>query len=233
MSRTTVELIPWDHESREHRDRLIDQRIACGWHSDKVQGEWKDEQRAGAKCIYWLAIPKDNPNYESCVKTHNASYPKQASPLVDTAISVRGTDRNPTHQSFHPVGHVSLDMRFPAAESLDLDLPETGAIWIKTLYVSNALQSSGIGRAAMDAVEAMATEEPICARTLMLDTVCKEDQMREDFARGFYGYVPKIANEDWYGRRGYRIVARVPGFYKEVDQGKWKITTVFMRMDLA
>lgn len=85
-------------------------------------------------------------------------------------------------------------MRFPAAESLDLDLPETGAIWIKTLYVSNALQSSGIGRAAMDAVEAMATEEPICARTLMLDTVCKEDQMREDFARGFYGYVPKVSS---------------------------------------
>ena len=85
-------------------------------------------------------------------------------------------------------------MKFPAAEHLDLSLPNTGAIWIKTLYISNALQSSGLGRAAMDAIEAMATEEPICARTLMLDAVCKEDQMREDFARAFYGYVPKVSS---------------------------------------
>lgn len=54
MSRTTVELIPWDAESGEHADRLIEQRKACGWHSDKVEGQWREEQKAGSKCIYWL-----------------------------------------------------------------------------------------------------------------------------------------------------------------------------------
>lgn len=106
---------------------------------------------------------------------------------------MRRTDRTPTRESFHPVGHVALDMRFPAAEHLDLGLPDTGAIWIKTLYISSALQSSGLGRAGMEAIEAMATEKPISARTLMLDTVCKEHQRREDFAMEFYGYVPKVS----------------------------------------
>lgn len=54
MSRTSVELIPWDAESSEHADRLIEQRIACGWHADKVEGQWREEQKAGSKCIYWL-----------------------------------------------------------------------------------------------------------------------------------------------------------------------------------
>jgi hypothetical protein len=35
---------------------------------------------------------------------------------------------------------------------------------------------SGIGRAAMDEVEAMAVREPLLAKTLMLDTVQKDDQ---------------------------------------------------------
>lgn len=122
---------------------------------------------------------------------------QQASPLVDTATSVRRTDRTPTGQSFHPVGHVALDMRFPAAEKLDLGLPETGSIWIKTLYISNALQSSGLGRAGMDAIEAMATQSPICAKTLMLDSVCKEHQTNKEFALGFYGYVPKVSPLDF------------------------------------
>lgn len=54
MSRIAVELVPWDPESQEHAERLIEQRIACGWHADKVEGPWRDAQRAGTKCIYWV-----------------------------------------------------------------------------------------------------------------------------------------------------------------------------------
>lgn len=71
-------------------------------------------------------------------------------------------------------------------------MPDTGTVWIKTLYVSDALQSSGVGRAAMDALEELASDPPFCARTLMLDTISKEDQVREDFATAFYGHVPKV-----------------------------------------
>lgn len=86
----------------------------------------------------------------------------------------------------------------PGLEHLNLDVPDTGVIWIKTLYVSNVLQSSGVGRAAMDALEDMATAEPFCATTLMLDTISKEDQARVDFATAFYGHVPKVSTSPWY-----------------------------------
>lgn len=60
------------------------------------------------------------------------------------------------------------------------------------MYVSHALQNGGLGRAAMDAAEDMATRPPLNARTLVLDTVQKDDQMREDFSVGMYGRVPKV-----------------------------------------
>ena len=159
-------------------------------------------------------MPKDDPNYESRLEAHASTYPKvrpayrsypsrptdtqqQVTPLIDTATTVRGIYRTPTRESFNPVGHISLDMEFPAAEPLGLTPP--GGIWIKSLYVSNALQSSGLGRAAMDALEAMAGKEPLSARALMLDAVCKEDQMREDFATSFYGYLPKVCFTELQG----------------------------------
>lgn len=114
------------------------------------------------------------------------------------------------------MGHVSLDMASPGLEHLNLDVPDTGVIWIKTLYVSNVLQSSGVGRAAMDALEKMATTEPFRATTLMLDTISKEDQARVDFATAFYGHVPKVSASPWYqlrspeGSKGDLRVSNVP-----------------------
>lgn len=52
--RAVVDLVPWDHESKEHIQRLIEQRIACKWDAEYVEGPWVEEQRAGDKCIYWL-----------------------------------------------------------------------------------------------------------------------------------------------------------------------------------
>lgn len=49
-----AEFIPWDPKSQRHVDRLIEQRIDCGWHEEKPAGAWKDAQLAGTKCIYWI-----------------------------------------------------------------------------------------------------------------------------------------------------------------------------------
>lgn len=100
--------------------------------------------------------------------------------------------REPSQATFVPIGHISLDSKNKDAERLDLDIPKEGVFWIKTFFVLQSLQSRGIGRAAMDEVESMAVREPLWARTLMLDTVQKEDQMREDFAKATYGVVPKV-----------------------------------------
>ena len=92
-----------------------------------------------------------------------------------------------------PIGHISLDAQNPEAAGIELDLPLEGVYWIKTFFVRQTAQGQGIGRAAMDAVEDMATREPLNARILMLDTVQKDDQKREEFALATYGEVPQVS----------------------------------------
>ncbi|CAG8939415.1 unnamed protein product [Penicillium salamii] len=204
-------LIPWDAESQAHRDWLVRQRVECGWHKEQVETKWKDQQLKGQKCIFWIEK------------------------LEDTASTLNAVPRQPTNESFFPVGHISLDSYNPAIEKLNLDIPSEGVFWIKTFFVSHKIQGQGIGRAAMDLVEDMAVREPLLAKTLMLDTVQKDDQMREDFAIATFGSVPKSSNQDWYDRRGYRLIETIQNFYGVADStGKvWDTKTVFMRKDIV
>ncbi|CRK18102.1 hypothetical protein BN1723_011501 [Verticillium longisporum] len=131
----------------------------------------------------------------------------------------------PSGKEFFPVGHIALDISYYEADGFNLNLPEGSTLWIKSLFISKALRSSGIGRAAMDKLEGMATSPPLSATTLMLDTLFKDDQIR--FQK------PKVANQDWYARRGYRLVHTEPGFYEDEKQFQGAIPrTVFMRKDL-
>lgn len=104
----------------------------------------------------------------------------------------------------------------------------------------------------MDQVEDMAVREPLLAKTLMLDTMQKDDQKREDFALDQFGAIPKVrgvvpleiaqfthflqvTNEEWYARRGYRLIKTIQNHYKPVAKNGsiWDIKTVFMRKDIA
>lgn len=173
--------------------------------------------------------------------------------LQDTATTINAVPRRPTKKSFTPIGHISLDSKNPDAEHIELDLPAENVFWIKTFYVKQSIQGQGIGRAAMDEVEAMAVREPLLAKILMLDTVQKDDQKRKEFANATYGGVPKVSlivqfdvlgqvtyhfqttNEEWYARRGYQLIKTVQNYYEVVDNnGKvWDTKTVFMRKDIA
>jgi GNAT superfamily N-acetyltransferase len=174
--------------------------------------------------------------------------------LYDTARSVNGMTRGASQVAFVPIGHISLDPWNKDAERLGIDLPSEGVFWIKSFFILQSLQGGGIGRAAMDAVEDMAAREPLWAQTLMLDTVTKAHQTREDFALSTYGSIPKvrrytrrtfqlfikpaissqITNEAWYSRRGYEPVITVPNYYDVWDGNgnRWDIEIVFMRKDI-
>lgn len=103
---------------------------------------------------------------------------QQNKPLLDTCKSLRGVPLEPSNKEFIPIGHIALDMTYPAAAKFNLDIPSEGAIFIKSLYISKPLQSGGLGRAAMDTLESMATSEPLSARTLVLDTMQRDDQKK-------------------------------------------------------
>lgn len=46
---------------------------------------------------------------------------------------------------------------------------------------------------------------------------------------------PKITNQDWYSRRGYKLYLRKEASWFDIDDtGKeWAVTGVFMRKDLV
>ncbi|KAJ5407923.1 hypothetical protein N7509_001806 [Penicillium cosmopolitanum] len=212
-TKSRVTLYPWDPESSAHRHWLYKQRVECTWDQEKVETKWREQQIKGEKCLYWIIVEQ----------------------LQDTAVSLNAVPRNPSQQAFVPIGHISLDSKNPEAAHLGLRIPSDAVYWIKTFFVQHHLQSKGIGRAAMDEVEAMAVNEPLSAKTLMLDTVEKGDQLREEFAKATYGGIPKVTNQDWYSRRGYQPIDIVQNYYDVRDRhGKrWDTKTIFMRKDIC
>lgn len=51
--RAKIQLVPWDFNSVDHRDRLFQQRVACGFGSESVE-RWERECRAGTSAMYWI-----------------------------------------------------------------------------------------------------------------------------------------------------------------------------------
>ena len=52
-----IQLIPWDPESPDHVERMIQQRIACGWKHDKIEG-YRKLQREGKVALQWVVSVK-------------------------------------------------------------------------------------------------------------------------------------------------------------------------------
>ncbi|PYH98441.1 hypothetical protein BO71DRAFT_344891 [Aspergillus ellipticus CBS 707.79] len=230
--KSIVELIPWDPESPSHVQRMLLQRQECGWDSDKVEPKWRDQQRSGGKCIYWLVLSSKDQESEGKLQLHLSTYEYEQVALQDTSSSIRGVARTASQASFYPIGHISLDSVNADIEGIDLDLPGEGVYWVKTFYVSRALQSKGLGRAAMDIAESMAIEEPLCATILALDTRHRDTQIEEEkFMSG--GQEPSgITSEEWYTRRGYRVIKVVENYYPVPPGYTAENRTVFMRKNV-
>ncbi|KAK9365111.1 hypothetical protein V1509DRAFT_612861 [Lipomyces kononenkoae] len=208
-----VALVPWDPDSTEHRERLYQQRIACGWKSDMVD-KWQGLQRDGKMAIQWVVLSDDDPERDSRLALHILQFPGEKESILDSATTFGGKPRmlpnSPRH--FIPVGHISLDSENPDPSLAD---PSQGLYCISTFYISRALQGVGLGRAAMDAVEGMAMQAPLYAKTLALDTVSREVYLNEEVWKALGIPFPELTNQDWYERRGYKVYKRVEHYYEE------------------
>jgi GNAT superfamily N-acetyltransferase len=153
-------------------------------------------------------------------------------PLLDTANSLIGKSRKPTNESFLPVGHIGLNSEY---ETPDHDEDIEGLYWISNFYVSTSLQGSGLGRAAMDAVEETAIAEPLNAKVLALSSVTRENKDHKEKWTALGREPPKITNQDWYERRGYMPYKYVNDLWWESDKtGKrWPHSAVFMKKVIA
>ncbi|KAK0099599.1 hypothetical protein ONS95_013504 [Cadophora gregata] len=232
----SVILIPWDPDSPAHIDRMYEQRVACGWKSEQVES-WRELQRSGKFTLQWVVLSPTDPALPSKTTKHTTAYPKQSTPLLDTATSLGGKPRPEdeiTGREFMPVGHISLNTEYEEEGFVD---PEEGLLFIATFWISPPLQSHGLGRASMNAIEHIATAPPLNARILALSTWSNsyssdpENEMWVALQRE----PPKISNQDWYARRGYVVFKTVAEKWCERDSRgrEWWFAGVFMRKVIA
>lgn len=141
---------------------------------------------------------------------------QESAPITDTATTHWQQPRTPTNRAFIPIGHVALDLR--PEENAHLKLTDEGIVWVAGLYISWALQSHGFGREAMGVVERIASQEPLNAKWIVLDTMPKDQQMKSAFIEKVYTAQgkpnPAVPTQDWYEKQGYEAFARDVAMYK-------------------
>ncbi|KZF20552.1 hypothetical protein L228DRAFT_269856 [Xylona heveae TC161] len=247
-------LVPWNPTDEAHFQRMYDQRVACGWRHDEVK-TWKDKVLAGKKFLYWVVLADGFKERNESVEKHLRRYPNESGELHDTAESIFNTPREATYMPFLPVGHIALELFPDRNESLGLP---SSTIWIMSLYISWALQGTGLGRSAMLETERLATLPPFNRSVVALDTVQSDFQLAgTDFGKmprsesqsesqpesqraGDAGHVSqstvaetktKMTTEEWYRRQGYAVVGTETGGYHWTNPKTGEIipvTIVFM-----
>ncbi|OBT59648.1 hypothetical protein VE04_00151 [Pseudogymnoascus sp. 24MN13] len=225
--RAKVDLIAWDPDSPAHTERMVQHRIACGWKQDYIEG-WRGLQREGKMGLQWVVLSEEDPGKETKLAQHLLKYPEDATPILDTATSLAGKPRLPSSRSFVPVGHISLDSESPNPGQADAS---QGLYCITTLYISRAIHGGGLGRAALDAVESQAINEPLCAKILSLDTLANSSWNRTDIWEEMGQKKPEMSAEDWYERCGYKAWRYIEGHIQHrTDDGRvWPLDGVFMK----
>jgi hypothetical protein len=104
--------------------------------------------------------------------------------LVDTADQIMLAPRTPSRREFIPIGHLALEKKSDWDEKLGL--PNSGVLWVTSLYVSWAIQAGGLGRSGMRQLERMAREEPLNAKLLVLSTIPGSFQKTEALIKILY-----------------------------------------------
>ncbi|OTB08196.1 hypothetical protein M426DRAFT_8002 [Hypoxylon sp. CI-4A] len=215
--------------------------------------EWVDAAKKGGRTFYWVVSFRSpsrlfiaNGQFfssavsdrEELIKKHIEKYPRESTPLKDTASEVRLVPRQPTMVEFLPIGHVAVDIH-PSEEDVKLGLPPTGTVWIHALYISRALHGGGYGAGTMAKIEELATQEPMNAKIVALDTISREMQTDPDKREFLYGEgrlpPPIVVNEDWYLGLGYEVIKREDnGYLSEPHNGvRLPMRIVYMKKPIV
>ncbi|KAG9841637.1 WD40 repeat-like protein, partial [Aureobasidium melanogenum] len=216
-------LVPIDLKVEQERQILYDQRIICGWNSDKIP-KWAAAIEAGTRSFFWICLA---PDAERDIPTF--------------------TRDDKTHM---PVGHVSLDKvditEPDAVPDTTLADPEKGVLTITSLFVLPAFHRSGLGAFAMDECERLARIPPFGAENITALTV---NTLSPRYCEGGVegpdglGQWEKEAGEQrpvpknnmlWYEKKGYkRYKEEAPRYTSLGKQGEtlWWYAC-FMRKEL-
>jgi GNAT superfamily N-acetyltransferase len=218
----SASLVPIDLKNQQEHQILYDQRIICGWNSDKIP-KWAAAIQAGTRSFFWICLAPD------------------ASRNIPTF-----TRDGETHM---PVGHVSLDKvditepdNIPDTTLAD---PDKGIVTITSLFVLPAFHRSGLGAFAMDECERLARVPPFGLDNITAITVntlspryCvggvegPDGLGQWEREEGEQKSVPPN-NMLWYERKGFKRYKEGPRYKSKDKQGDtlWWYA-VFMRKEL-
>ena len=216
-------LKPMNLHNQEEFDELVKQRVMCGWNFDtKSIEEWRQAIDDNLKAMFWIFAA---PTSAKGSVTEEGADPEPA----------KSTPEDPQLDSqLVRVGHISLLKHLDPPEP-DLVAPDKSSIMLSTFFILPQHRRGGVGRAAVQAVEAMARVPPHGwpgCRAMTLTTLSRRyaeddgEEWRGSYAR--WGREPPERGqsvEDWYRRMGY-----VP--FKEEGRYKSKLPdgTTFLSM---
>lgn len=245
----SVLLLPLDEASESHIERLIQQRVTCGWNADQVP-TWIKSQKEKKKVFFWVVsahhlkhfwpinsnysqvLHPENPSSEQQLLIHLSQNPREATPLSNTSAHPDIYPHDPQlkpSMAFHPIGHISLNFDDEPA----LVDPQKGIYCISTFYISRSLQGSGIGKAALSAFDDLAVKSPISASTLTLRTMSDYNGVKTKL-HARLGVPNDVPTEDWYKKRGYEVfrITDEEGFLSDAGGKGWDVRWIYMRKTL-
>lgn len=137
-------------------------------------------------------------------------------------------------------GHVSLDSEADPPDPELADPRDGSVLTVARFFVLPEHRGAGLGRGAMETLEAYAREAPYgspACRAIALDTLSRryteddEHRAQWEWLTGLPVRARGTSNEDWYARQGYVKFKEVPK-YECIREGH-KLIAVYMRKNIA
>jgi GNAT superfamily N-acetyltransferase len=234
-----LSLVPINLNDPNQHAEFKQQRVICGWdYDDEALQMFIEKQEKKVKSMFWITIPQ---RVETNGKLENRDdLPETNTVAPDTNGHAAG-GASPSATLFTiRAGHISLDSYAEPADP-ELALEDRSILTVQTFFILPEYRTGGIGRAAMDLVEDLATQEPYGSprcHTLALTTVSKKHiEIDDPEWRGIWKRcgldVPPFSNETWYEKLGYFYWKEEPRYkVQALDGSPVHIIASFMRKKL-
>ncbi|KUL82158.1 hypothetical protein ZTR_11082 [Talaromyces verruculosus] len=183
------------------------QRKICGWDfSDEALQAFIEKQDKKLKSLFWIMIQSKAQADGEQANDNFISDSNAVSPPSPALVAI-------------PAGHISLDS-YAEPSDPELAVEDRSIMTVQTFFILPEYQARGIGRAAMNLIEALATKEPYGSsrcHTLTLTMVNSkyvevDDPEWNGIWKKFGLDIPKFSYESWYEKLGYVYWKEEPRF---------------------
>lgn len=232
-----LSLVPINLKDPAQHDGFKQQRVICGWdYSDEALQMFIEKQEKKLKSLFWIMTQR---KVQANDKQENGGTLSATQDANGHAAD--GNAVSPSASLFTiRAGHISLDSYAEPADP-EVALEDRSIMTVQTFFILPEYRTGGVGRAAMDLVEVLATQEPYGSphcHTLALTTVSKKHiEIDAPEWRGVWKKcgldVPPFSNEIWYEKLGYVFWKEEPRYNAVALDGEHlRIIASFMRKKL-